>query len=327
MSRITGWMPPLLLLLQSCQILTFENRLEYPELAVQPNPEVQDFSISLTTDFLRLGNQPYLSYGICWNQTGSPDLDDSTVVNLGRPPIPYFTTVLPDLKPQTRYHARAYATVGKRTSFSKEITFVTLPQQRPAVETGELIAEGPESLTFRGRLGHSGVSTITDHGYCWHTSPNPTIGNARTQLGYGAPGEFKSVLPGVRSNTRYYIRAYATNAQGTSYGAEVSLTKNCQSGPTMGASGISSVTTTTALAAGNIANRGCSDITEYGHCWSIKANPDVADTRTQYLNGTTGNFNSAITNLSPNTLYYIRPYATNLQGTTYGNQLTFTTKP
>jgi hypothetical protein len=325
MSRISGWIPPLFLLLQSCEILTFENRLEYPELTIQPNPEVQDFSTSLTTDFPRLGNQPFVSYGLCWNTVGSPGLDDSTSVNVGRPPIPYFTTFVTDLKPQTRYYVRAYAMTGKRTSFSEELTFVTLPQQRPAVETGELVSEGPEHITFRGRLGHSGASAVSDHGFCWHTSPEPTIANARTQLGAGAPGLFTSVLPGLKPATRYYLRAYATNGQGTTYGAEISLTKNCQNGPTMGASGLSSVTASTALATGSIASRGCSDIIEYGHCWSTKASPDVASTRSVYSNGTTGNFNSAITDLKSGTLYYIRSYATNLQGTTYGNQLTFTT--
>jgi hypothetical protein len=320
-------MPPLFVLLQSCQMLTFENRLEYPLLAVNPNPQVEDFTATLTTDFLQLGNQPYVSYGICWNRTGQPDLDDSTVVFTGRPPIPYFTTSLPGLTPQTRYYARSFATAGKRTVFSAELAFTTLPQQRPEVVTGEILQEGAETLTLRGRIGQSGSSPVVEHGYCWNTSPAPTVGNARTQLGAAAPGDFTSVLSGIRANTRYYIRAYATNQQGTAYGAELSLTKTCQAGPTMGASGVSAIADTSALATGNIANRGCSDITAYGHCWDTRPNPDLARTHTQYAAGTVGNFNSPLSGLLPNTLYYIRSYATNAQGTTFGNQLTFTTRP
>ena len=57
----------------------------------------------------------------------------------------------------------------------------------------------------------------------WSTSPNPTVVlSSKTNDGTGI-GNFTSTLTGLTLNTVYYIRSYATNAVGTSYGPEVSF--------------------------------------------------------------------------------------------------------
>jgi hypothetical protein len=59
-------------------------------------------------------------------------------------------------------------------------------------------------------------------------------------------------------------------------------------------------------------------------CWSTSANPVATGSHTTDA-GTTGEFTSNITNLASNTTYYMRAYATNSAGTTYGNEVSFTT--
>ena len=61
-----------------------------------------------------------------------------------------------------------------------------------------------------------GGSTVTKRGVCWSTSRNPTVSNYTTN-GSGT-GTFTSYITGLKKSTRYYVRAYATNANGTSYG-------------------------------------------------------------------------------------------------------------
>jgi len=60
---------------------------------------------------------------------------------------------------------------------------------------------------------------------CWSTTTMPTIAlSTKISNGTGTDG-FISSLTGLTSNTKYYVRAYATNSTGvTSYGAEVSFT-------------------------------------------------------------------------------------------------------
>jgi uncharacterized protein (TIGR02145 family) len=94
-----------------------------------------------------------------------------------------------------------------------------------------------------GTITYQGASAITARGVCWSTSINPTIANSFTTNGTGV-GTYTSNLTGLVTGTTYYVRAYATNASGTSYGNEVSFVTQtlaaqypagsvfCASGPT-----------------------------------------------------------------------------------------------
>jgi hypothetical protein len=73
-----------------------------------------------------------------------------------------------------------------------------------------------------GTISYQGASAITARGVCWGTSPNPTIANSNTNNGTGI-GAFTSNLTGFVAGTTYYVRAYATNGSGTSYGNQVSF--------------------------------------------------------------------------------------------------------
>lgn len=88
----------------------------------------------------------------------------------------------------------------------------------------------------------------------------------------------------------------------------------------------SSITANTAISGGNITNDGGSAITVFGVCWSTSPNPTTAlSTKTIDIAGGTGIFTCNLTGLTTGTVYYVRAYATNLAGTTYGNQISFTT--
>lgn len=94
--------------------------------------------------------------------------------------------------------------------------------------------------------------------------------------------------------------------------------------PTLTTAVITSIETTTAISGGIISSDGASNVTSRGICWSTNTNPTTADSKTS--NGTgTGTFTSNLTNLLPNTTYYVRAYATNSVGTAYGNQVSFST--
>jgi hypothetical protein len=60
----------------------------------------------------------------------------------------------------------------------------------------------------------------------WGTSPNPTIAlSTKTSQGTG-DASFTSRLTLLTPNTLYYVRAYATNANGTGYGTQISFTSS-----------------------------------------------------------------------------------------------------
>jgi uncharacterized protein (TIGR02145 family) len=73
-----------------------------------------------------------------------------------------------------------------------------------------------------GTISYQGASAIAARGVCCGTSPNPTIANSLTSNGTGI-GTFTSNLTGLVAGSTYYVRAYATNGSGTSYGNQVSF--------------------------------------------------------------------------------------------------------
>ncbi|MBQ3751093.1 MAG: hypothetical protein II865_07320 [Bacteroidales bacterium] len=87
---------------------------------------------------------------------------------------------------------------------------------------------------------------------------------------------------------------------------------------------ITSVSVTSANGGGFVTNSGGSPVAMRGVCWSTNPNPTIADNHTDDGSGT-GSFSSAMTDLTPNTTYFLRAYATNSVGTGYGEQITFTT--
>ena len=86
----------------------------------------------------------------------------------------------------------------------------------------------------------------------------------------------------------------------------------------------STITGNTAISGGNVTNDGGNTIATVGVCWSINQNPTTNDSKTTQA-GAMGSFTSNLSNLSFNTTYYVRAYATNVSGTSYGSQISFTT--
>ena len=74
-----------------------------------------------------------------------------------------------------------------------------------------------------GNITSDGGASITARGVCWSTNENPTISDDKTTDGTGT-GEFISNMTGLSPNTTYYVRAYATNNEGTGYGSVISFT-------------------------------------------------------------------------------------------------------
>ena len=194
----------------------------------------------------------------------------------------------------------------------------------PVVSTSSVSNITSSSATCGGSVSYDGGQTVTARGVCWSTSHNPTTSSSHTTDGIGT-GSFTSSMTGLSSNTTYYVRAYATNSVGTSYGEERSFTTSANiTLPTVTTSTVSSITTTTATCGGNVTNAGNATVTARGVCWSTSHNPTTSSSHTTDGTGT-GSFTSSITGLSSNITYYVRAYATNSVGTTYGDEIEFIT--
>jgi len=95
--------------------------------------------------------------------------------------------------------------------------------------------------------------------------------------------------------------------------------------PVLTTAAVSEITATTATTGGNITNVGAPAYTERGVCYGTTANPTVANTKIAVDGSGTGSFAANLAGLTAETQYYVRAYATNSIGTTYGNEISFTT--
>ena len=197
--------------------------------------------------------------------------------------------------------------------------------EKPAVETSSIYEITGTTVNVIGIITSDGGAEVTARGVCWNIESNPTIENDHTNDGVGT-GSFISNITDLIPNTTYYLRAYAENSEGISYGEEkVFTTLNVfASLPTLTTTAPTDITRTTAKSGGNITDDGGSKVTERGVCWSESQNPTIKDSRTSDGGGN-GEYSSVIENLTSNTKYYIRAYARNEVGVAYGNELNFTT--
>jgi len=266
------------------------------------------------------GGTPVTARGVCWNvATGPTTANSKTTDGAG---TGNFASSITGLTANTKYYVRAYSTNSGGTAYGNEISFTTSPEVAvaPTVTTAEVTSVTSNSAVSGGDVTNEGGAPVTAKGVCWSTTANPTITNSKTNDGTGS-GSFVSNLINLNPGTTYYARAYATNSAGTSYGNEYSF-KTIVVVPTLTTVEVSAITNTTASSGGSITSDGGAPVTARGVCWSTSQNPTTADNKTNDGLGS-GLFTSNLTNLTGNTTYYIRAYATNSAGTAYGDELSF----
>jgi len=200
------------------------------------------------------------------------------------------------------------------TTGTKNVTFLTSnfscsPSTAPTITT----TNAASSITCTGATSGAttisdGGASITDKGVCWNTSTNPTTANSKTSNGTGT-GNFSSSITGLTGGTTYYVRAYATNSVGTSYGPVISFTASAATPAAPTASAASSVSCTSMSANWSAA----ANATGY----YLDVNTNNTFTGTAILNNqSTGNVTTySVTGLTASTTYYYRVRAFNACGT------------
>ena len=260
--------------------------------------------------------------GVCWNTSPGATISNNFTNDGGGNGS--FVSNLTGLSPNTLYYVRAYATNIAGTGYGNEVIFTTLPNPIiPTVSTSNISNILQTTAAGGGNVTFYGYANVSARGVCWSTTPSPTLANSFTNDGFGT-GTFFSNLTGLSIVTQYYVRAYATNSAGTGYGNEVTFT-TLQNPilPTVTTDTITNIWPTSATGGGNVTFWGYSAVTTRGVCWSTSPNPTIANNYTADSSGT-GTFISELTGLNTGTIYFVRAYATNMAGTAYGNQVTFT---
>ena len=186
------------------------------------------------------------------------------------------------------------------------------------------------TVSLFGTVSSDNGNNVTETGFVYSsTNPLPLIGQNGTvkeSVGVGT-GDFSKNLSLLNKNTKYYYRGYAINSEGTSYGEVISfITKD--NVPWVTTAEATVITITSTKLGGEVTFQGDNSVVERGVVYSsTDKTPQVNEIGViKNANGTgTGTFSETIPNLKANTIYYYRSYATNNEGTGYGETKSFTT--
>ena len=208
------------------------------------------------------------------------------------------------------------------TGCNKEPDSITLPRLAE-LETTEITVN---SATVKGVVLAQGGTLVTARGFCWSTAPDPSIDDLKLTEGKGI-GHFTGRITGLLPGTEYYVRAFATNMDGTSYSiSELIRTPLIVTQATLETLAPENITSTSVSSGGDITDIGGGEILERGICWSTEPSPTIAHSRAIAGAGS-GRFTIKVNSLEPGSTYYVRAYAINSAGVSYGPEMSFSTPP
>ena len=253
------------------------------------------------------GGSAVTSRGVCWNTTGSPTRALTTKTSDGTGTGGY-TSAITGLTSGTTYYVRAYATNDAGTCYGDEIQFTTLIC--PTMDS-YLSDYASTTASILPKMTDFGGGDFTDYGICYSsTNTIPTTSDSKKSLGAKSRMDKVATLAnitGLTPNTKYYYRAYGTNAFCTGYSSVGYFT-------TLAAVTVPSVTLNTASLLGTyisttttVTNIGNPAITERGVCYAVSATPTYAGSHTSD-GSAAGDYTSTITPITCGVTYYIRAY-------------------
>ena len=194
------------------------------------------------------------------------------------------------------------------------------------------VSQSPQFITVTSPNGGEVWGLGSTHNITWTSSGlsgDVTIDLYRVDTNYGTIGTASAVSgtyswyisPTLPTGNNYRVKIYSGSVLDYSDGNFSLATK-----PTVTTNAVSSITSTSSVCGGIVTSDGGAAVTARGVCWSTSANPTIINSKTSDGSGT-GGFTSNMTGLNSETTYYVRAYATNSLGTSYGEERNFTTEP
>ncbi len=302
---------------------------EKPTVTTESYSNVTYNSARLHGSMMSVGSSKVVRYGFCWSEDEDPTLDDE-FSNLGDCNAPEgFETQLSNLLPEKLYYFRAYAENSVGVSYAdKVLSFVTAGMPTaPTVSTGVVEEITSFSARVKGTIVSLGnVSEITRYGHVWSESAEPTIENGLfTDLGTKESADsFVSELTELESATNYYVRAYAENEKGISYGTDVTFV-TLKSDVKLTTEEPKDIIHDEATCGGTILETGGHKIVEKGVCYGKETHPTLDDSF-MTSESSADTYSCRLKGLEMETVYYVRAYVKTAEDIVfYGSDKKFST--
>ena len=286
---------------------------------------VKTTTATLNGEILTDGTPKYSERGFVYAESSMPTLSSciqkitSTLTDSKT-----YSAIVAGLSKGKTYYVRAYAiNAGEEAYSTNEVSF-TPTDVLPKVSTQEVtnISRTTGKATFSGTIVDEGEPAYTERGFVYATTHNPMVETDSVVLASGkGTGEFVANASGLVVGNTYYVRAYATNTQGTAYGEEVTADFSAIM-PEVTTVSVEYKSNTSAYFIGKITNVGDPEYTERGFIYGTMQTPMLDDesiSKVVVTKNTSAQFEKEITNANwGKSVWYVRAYAIGDGGVSYG---------
>lgn len=286
-------------------------------------------TITLQGEVASANGSPVERYGLCWGTESNPTVSSGDTVVSGKG-VGQFSATAVRLESDREYHLRLYATNEKGTGYGDEIV-VSTSDGKPVFSSFKILSKDYHSAEFIAVLEYEGDAEVTSAGFCYSkTNRNPTKSDNTAVFEIQNDSVITGKVDGLETQTTYYVRAFAENSFGISYNAGEPIALYVSRAPTVITNEIrkEDLSAGTVSVSGVIQDKGESDIEDAGFCWSATSQtPAVGDDGCDTLSVSweDDSFSGVIAGLRGESTYYVRAYATNAAGTSYGEVRTVET--
>ena len=269
------------------------------------------------------GGNTIVERGVCWDTDQNPTISNSHKASSDK--NARFEVRIDGLSELTNYHVRAYViTANDNVYYGNDMTFSTTHEiHLPQAANTTISNIGTTFATFYSSIVSDGDGNISDCGFCYSRTPNPTVEDNKVSLGKKS-GTFVTTVKDLNENTTYYVRSYVINEAGTAYGEEVNFATLEILPPTLSDVTLAAVTHRSASWTAQILSANNGTISDAGFVYSTSPSPGLTNHKTS--TGNSFEMNVRVNSLSPQTTYYVRAYAVNEKGTAFSKEFSFTTK-
>ena len=293
-----------------------------PKLSKPTLSKMVDTDVTLNAKITSAGFGDIIERGFVCSRTPNPTVTDNEqkYVSSGTSVDENYIGGFNYLASGYTYYIRAYATSSTGTGYS-EPYILTTTLMAPVINSG-----GYRNVTAESFEMHSSVkfeAQITQWGFCYSsTTEYPTTSGDKVTVDV-AGTDFEATITGLVPGKTYYVRPFAVNSMGTTYGSTYFVT-TLYLPATVATPTASEVGGKSFLVTAELIDDG-GGVSSIGFCYSTSENPTLDGPKVSGNMGGGSSFYATVTGLSPVTTYYVRAFAKNSAGTSYSEQITVTT--
>ena len=275
---------------------------------------------------------PVTEWGIVYGTNPNPTITDTKITATTAGSVP-LNTKISGLNNLKTYYFRAYAINRRGESYGKQKTITLLQNTAPQLDGISFINISYESASVKSNILTDGNCPIIEAGSVYSTNPGPTINDNKLTCNYQADlaGVYalQTYMNNLTNGATYYVRPFARNSMGLTYGPEKILTLLPYRLPVLDTLSVISVEAARVCLRCTLKDEGGDDVTiKRGFVWGLNINPTINDNiwtdQSRYsLNTIFTNYNTGFT---PNQVYHARAYCQNRVGIVYSNDKVFKTQ-